>query len=100
MQYGGAALAGLEALGIGASLTVGAIATAVVAALVGNEINRRKLGDQGMIDIMRRRDWQGSAAAGAIKNEINLYVQGVGPVQVHSDPTDMNTRIGLKRGPQ
>ena len=77
----------------GPLLPSGAIVTAVVAALVGNEINREKMGDQGMIDVMRQRPWQGSAAGNALKNEINVYIQGVGPVRVHSDPTNMNTTV-------
>jgi hypothetical protein len=93
LQYGGTALAGIEALGVGAAATVGAIATAVVLSIIGNEVNRQKIGDQGMIDVMRQRPWQSSAAGNAMKNEINLNIQGIGPVRVSSDPTDMNTTI-------
>ena len=80
LQYGGTALGTLEALGVGAASTVGGLVTATILSIIGNELNREKLGDQGMIDVMRQRGWQGSAAGNAMKNEINLNIQGLGPL--------------------
>jgi TP901 family phage tail tape measure protein len=96
-QYGVSAYAGLQALGVGAASTLGGLITATLVALIGNEVNREKLGDQGMIDIMRRRSGQSSAAGRAMENEFNfhLHFEGDRPKRVWVEPTDLNSKINM-----
>ncbi len=102
---GGAAEAAKKAApwltsGVAAGGTVGGIAMGTIIALIANEMNRRVLGDEGMIDIMRDSDRRrgGREAGIALQNEINISLTtplAGPPVASTNDP---NTRINLKRG--